>query len=74
MDVLSSGFSYPPLSASAATCIILAIVGVAYHFVLAASHKHSDGRPPPSLPFAIPLLGHLPEFLYNTQKFLKRAT
>lgn len=32
------------------------------------------GSRPPKLPYAIPLLGHLPEFLMDTLKFLARAT
>ncbi|OGE49008.1 hypothetical protein PENARI_c024G00819 [Penicillium arizonense] len=32
------------------------------------------GSRPPTLPYAIPLLGHLPEFLKDTRKFLVRAT
>ena len=32
-----------------------------------------DGSQPPLLPYALPLLGHLPEFLWNTEKFLQRA-
>lgn len=32
------------------------------------------GSRPPKLPYAIPLLGHLPEFLSDTLKFLAKAT
>ncbi|KAJ5355380.1 uncharacterized protein N7496_012592 [Penicillium cataractarum] len=40
---------------------------------LTVRNKHHGSRPP-KLPYTIPLLGHLPEFLKDTLKFLARAT
>ncbi len=37
-------------------------------------HNKRHGARPPKLPYATPLLGHLPEFLKDTMKFLARAT
>jgi hypothetical protein len=39
-----------------------------------AARNKSRKSSPPTLPYAIPLLGHLPEFLKDTRKFLDRAT
>lgn len=56
------------LSVTALTYLISTIQGA----VTVRNKRH--GSRPPKLPYAIPLLGHLPEFLKDTLKFLARAT
>jgi hypothetical protein len=64
-------------ASAAPICVVVAIVSLAY-FVFcrvspAVGHDKHE-RFPPSLPFALPLLGHLPQFLWNTEKLLTKAT
>lgn len=56
------------LCITALTYLISTIQGA----VTVRNKRH--GSRPPKLPYAIPLLGHLPEFLKDTLKFLARAT
>jgi hypothetical protein len=56
------------ISVTALTYLVTTIQGD-----LAARNK-SHKSTPPTLPYAIPLLGHLPEFLKDTRNFLERAT
>lgn len=56
------------ISITALTYLISTIQGA----VTVRNRRH--GSRPPKLPYAIPLLGHLPEFLKDTMKFLARAT
>ncbi|KAM3555214.1 hypothetical protein ARSEF4850_006118 [Beauveria asiatica] len=39
-----------------------------------AARKASGGSEPPTLPYAVPVLGHLPEFLWSAENFLRKAT
>lgn len=60
------------------TVAVLALVGLTYLIStiegdrIARNKKH--GSKPPTLPFLIPLLGHLPEFISDTRKFLARVS
>lgn len=64
---------------------ILAVIGVGVTFILLTyltstiqgariAHRKPNGSQPPTLPYLIPVLGHLPEFLSNTKKFMARVT
>jgi hypothetical protein len=48
------------------------LISTAQSALLAISK--ADGRSPPTLPYAIPLVGHLVEFLKDNKQFLTRAT
>jgi hypothetical protein len=56
------------LCVAALTYLISTIQGA----ITVRNKRH--GSRPPKLPYATPLLGHLPEFLKDTMKFLARAT
>jgi hypothetical protein len=58
--------------------VVAALVGLT--FVLSTlqgarvARNKIHGSKPPTLPYAIPVLGHLPEFLSDTKSFLARAS
>jgi hypothetical protein len=56
------------ISITALTYLISTVQGA-----ITVRNKHHGSRPP-KLPYTFPLLGHLPEFLKDTLKFLARAT
>ena len=64
------------LVALLATCIGVAALTYLISTIQGAVtvHNKRHGARPPKLPYATPLLGHLPEFLKDTMKFLARAT
>ncbi|KAF5018120.1 hypothetical protein F66182_9913 [Fusarium sp. NRRL 66182] len=66
--------SYSPTTA---VYVLLASVGVLYlvHFAQETfAARDGAGRKPPVLPFALPLVGHLFQFLSNTEKLLTEAS
>ena len=36
--------------------------------------QHKPDRRPPALPFSFPLIGHLPQFLWNPKRLMARAS
>ncbi|KAJ5503859.1 hypothetical protein N7463_006733 [Penicillium fimorum] len=64
------------LLALVGTCISITVFTYLFSTIQGAIivRNKRDGSHPPTLPYAIPLLGHLPEFLKDPRKFLERAT
>lgn len=62
------------ISPTAALCVLLA--GGALFLLTrdAPATRDGDEREPPVLPFALPLVGHLIQFLWNTEKLLAKAS
>ncbi|KAK0385681.1 hypothetical protein NLU13_6858 [Sarocladium strictum] len=63
--------------ASVQTCLSLGLVTLIYVAIRARSSSpapSASGKLPPSLPFSWPLVGHLPEFLWDAEKLLGKAT
>jgi hypothetical protein len=60
------------LCAIAAICIST-YIGTLVRAFVAARSTH-DSRDPPKLPYAVPLLGNLPAFLWDTKAFLNKIT
>lgn len=58
-------------------CAVLLITTLTYSYssICAAIRvrNKADGSPPPTLPYAVPLLGHVPEFLWDAENFITKA-
>lgn len=67
-----------PLIVTGAFIAVIALIGLTFLIstiegARVARNKKS-GSKPPTLPYVIPFLGHLPEFISDTRKFLARVS
>lgn len=66
-----------PYSTFTVGLALLASVGLFYLISFAQdtpTAQNSKARKPPILPFSVPLVGHLFQFLWNTQKLLSKTS
>jgi hypothetical protein len=63
-------------SSTAAVLLLLAAAGSAVFLITrdAPVKRQGDARTPPVLPFAFPLIGHLAQFLWDTEKLFTKAS
>lgn len=67
-----------PKAAAASVWTLAAVLIVTYlvstmRGTMAVRNKDVGGRPP-MLPYLVPLIGHVPEFVWNMEGFLSKAT
>jgi hypothetical protein len=65
--------SFPSTSAFLIAIALAVVIWLLFSSPNALVARKGDERVPPTLPYALPLIGHLVQFLWNTEGLLAEA-